>query len=70
MTSHHKACHYTVRTAAGSEIIHYPFRSKHKWKSPLLIFVMARISLQNTNLHLAVERSGLGAKLNVIKFQV
>ena len=36
----------------------------------LLIFVIARISLQNTNLHLEVRKSGLGAKLNVIKSQV
>ena len=70
MTSHNKACHYTVRTAAGSKIIHYHFDSEHKWKSLFLILVIARISLQNTNLYLAVERSGLGPKLNVIKFQV
>ena len=59
-----------MRTAAGSKIIHYHFVGKHKWQSPLLIFVIARISVQNTNLHLTVERSGFGAKLNVVKPQV
>ena len=34
-----------------------------------MIFVIARIglSVQNTNLHLKVGRSGLEAKLNVVK---
>ena len=40
----------------------YHFDSKHT-----MIFVIARISIQNTNLHLEVGRFGLGAKLNVIK---
>ena len=61
-----------VKTAPGSKIIHYHFDSKHKWKSPLLIFVIARVglSVQNTNLHLEVGRSGFGAKLNAIKSQI
>ena len=48
------------------------FDSNHKWSSLLLTFVIATIglSVQNTNLHLEVERSGLGAKLNVIKSQI
>ena len=36
---------------------------------PLLIFVIETISVQNTNLHLTVGMSGLGAKLNVTKSQ-
>ena len=34
-----------------------------------MIFVIARISVQNTNLHLKTGRSGLGSKLNVTKSQ-
>ena len=63
---HLNACQELVERKAGSKIIRYHFDSKHKWQSPLLIFVIARISLQNTNIHLKVERSGLGAMLNVI----
>ena len=59
--------HHVVKTATGNKTIHYRFDSEHE----LLIFVIARLfaSVRNTNLHLAVERSGLGTKLNVIKFQ-
>ena len=34
----------------------YHFDSKHKWQSPLLIFLIAGIdpSVQNTNLHLEI----------------
>ena len=45
---------------------------RRKWYSPLLMFVIAKIglSVQNTNLHLKVGRSGLEQKLNVIKSQI
>ena len=36
-------------------------------KSPLLIFVIARISVQNINPHLTVGRSGLGDKVKCNK---
>ena len=39
------------------------FKTEHQCQSPLLVFVIARISIQKTNLHLKVERSGLGASL-------
>ena len=65
--------HCKMKTAADGKIIHYHFDSEHKWQSPLLIFVIARIglSVQNTNLHLK-EGLGtkLGTKLNVIKSQI
>ena len=34
------------------------------------MFVIARISVQNTNLYSKVGRSGTGAKLNVIKSKI
>ena len=37
---------------------------------PIIDIVIAKISVQNTNLHLEVGRSGLGEKLNVIKSQI
>ena len=43
------------------------FDSKLKWSNSLLIFVIARISLQNTNFHLKVGRSELGAKVKYNK---
>ena len=36
-------------------------------KRGLLLFVNTMISAQNTNLHLKVDRSGLGTKLSVLK---
>ena len=70
MTSQCLSLYTVFQTAAGSRIIHYHFDSEQKWSSTLLIFVIARISVQNTNLPLTVERFELGAKLNVIKSQV
>ena len=57
-----------VRKAVGSKIIHIILIANIN--GPLLIFVIARKSVQNTNLHLEIERSGLGAKLNAIKSQI
>ena len=57
-----------MKTAADSKIIHYHFDSEHKYKSNQ--FVIARILVQHTNLHLKAGRSSLGAKLNVIKSKV
>ena len=39
-------------------IVHYPLDSEHKWSSPLLLFVIARIglSVQNTNLPSFISR--------------
>ena len=48
------------------------FDSKHIQQIPLLIFAIDKlfVCVRNTDVYLNVERFGIGAKLNVIKFQI
>ena len=61
-----------MKAVARIKIVYYHFDSKHKWSSLLLISVITKIfvSVQNINFHVTVGKSGLGTKLNVIRFQI